>query len=208
MGQEDVVLPVGAASWALELPKSEVDRILDEGSLPPGVFVRFRNRRFVKRDGLAYVKFSAMERRRLSLKFRKEVLGKMAADRKYLWKDGLVTFDLAAVRSEVEDRVRLLRRAEDAVIEDPEVIAGEPSLRGTRMPVYMVAAMRETGTSVEEMVRSYPSLTAELIERACIYAAAYPKRGRPAEGVWRKYKPVERVSLAKRKSAEIRPRRR
>jgi uncharacterized protein (DUF433 family) len=202
VGQEDIVLPVGAASWALELPKSEVDRILDEGSLPPGVFVRVRNRRFVKRDGLAYVKFSAMEKRRLSLRFRKEVLRKMAADRKYSWKDGLMTFDLAPVRAEVESRVRLLRQAEDAVIEDPEILAGEPSLKGTRMPVYMVAAMREAGMSVEEMVRSYPSLTTDLVERACIYAAAHPKRGRPTEPIWRKSKPVEQVSVPKRKSAE------
>jgi uncharacterized protein (DUF433 family) len=203
MGQKDTALPVGAASWALKLPKSEVDRILDEGSLPPGIFLRLGNRRFVKREGLAYIKFSAMERRRLSLRFRKEVLRNMAADHRYSWKDEVMTFDLAPVKVEAEVRIRLLRKAEDVVVEDPEVLHGEPCLKGTRMPVYLVAEMREGGTSVDEMLRSYPSLTADLIEKASIYAAAYPKRGRPAEPVWRKNKPVERISVPKRKSADV-----
>lgn len=201
MERKDAALPVGAASWALELPKSEVDRILDEGSLPPGIFLRLGNRRFVKREGLAYIKFSAMERRRLSLTFRKEVLRKMAADHRYSWKDDVMTFDLASVKAEAEDRIRLLRKAEDAIVADPEILHGEPCLKGTRMPVYLVAEMREAGTSVDEMLRSYPSLTPDLIEKATIYAAAYPKRGRPAEPVWRKGKPVERISVPKRKSS-------
>ncbi len=203
MASKEVALAVGAASWALKLPKSEVDRILDEGSLPPGVFVRLNNRRFVKREGLPYVKFSAIQRRRLSLTFRKEVLRKMAAARKYSWKDEVMEFDLAPMKAELEDRIRLLQQAEKAVVEVPDILGGEPCLRGTRMPVYMVAAAREAGTPVADMRRSYPSLTPELIELACIYAAAYPRRGRPPEPAWRKAKPVERVSISTRRSAEI-----
>lgn len=114
-----------------------------------------------------------------------------------------MTFDLAPVKIEAEDRIRLLQKAEDVVVGNPEVLHGEPCLKGTRMPVYLVAEMREAGTSVDEMLRSYPSLTADLIEKASIYAAAYPKRGRPAEPIWRKDKPVERISVPKRKSADV-----
>jgi uncharacterized protein (DUF433 family) len=197
MERNDSMLPVGAASWVLRLRKSEVDRILDEGSLPPGVFVRRRNRRFVTREGLPYVKFAAAEKGRLSLRFRKAVLRKMAADGTYLWRDRFVEVDLTPVKTEMDDRVLLLRRAEEAVVGDPDIRGGELCLKGTRMPVYMVAEMRKAGTSAESMIRSHPSLTPELIEIASTYAEAYPKRGRPSEPAWRKNAPVRRVSVRK-----------
>jgi hypothetical protein len=56
--------------------------------------------------------------------------------------------------------------------------------------------MREAGTPVEDMLRSYPSLTPELIEKACIYATAHPRR-RLAEPIWRKAEPIETLSVPK-----------
>jgi len=194
----DNVLSVGAVSWALGLSKAEVDQTLDEGSLPKGVFVRVKRRRFVARTGLPYVKFSAAQRRRLSLAFRKEMLRKMAASNRYSWKDEVMEVDLEPIKAEVEERLRLLRRAEEAVTSDPEVLGGEPCLKGTRMPVYLVAAMRARGIPVADMLKSYPSLTEALIGYAAIYAVAYPKRGRPATPSWRKTKPIARRTVVKK----------
>lgn len=98
-----------------------------------------------------------------------------------------------------EDRIRLLQSAEEAVVEDPEILGGEACLKGTRMPVYIVAQMREAGTPIVEMVRSYPSLTPEKIELAAIYAAAHPNRSRPPEPVWRKGKLIKSVSVPRQK---------
>jgi uncharacterized protein (DUF433 family) len=194
----DNALPLGAASWALGLSKSEVDQTLDEGSLPKGVFMKVNRRRFVARAGLPYVKFSAIQRRRLSLAFRKEMLRQMAAAKRYSWKNELMEVDLAPIKAEVDERLRLLRLAEEWVVIDPEIMGGEPCLKGTRIPVYIVAATQARGVPVADVLRSYPSLTPELIQHASIYGAAYPKRGRPAAPSWRKDAPVARRVVAKK----------
>lgn len=54
----------------------------------------------------------------------------------------------------------------------------EPIIKGTKIPVYMVAALAR-GQSAEEIVDDFPSLTRDQVEAAIEYAKAYPKRGRP-----------------------------
>jgi uncharacterized protein (DUF433 family) len=88
---------------------------------------------------------------------------------------------------------------DDAVMEDPDILDGEPCLRGTRMPVYMVAEMRRAEISIEEMLRSYPSLTSDLIDKACTYATTHP-RNRSSDPIWRKTMPLETISIPKQKT--------
>ncbi len=59
---------------------------------------------------------------------------------------------------------------------DPEIMAGAPVFRGTRVPVYLIADMIEQGTPIDEILDGYPSLTREMVEYAEIYAIAYPPR--------------------------------
>lgn len=67
-----------------------------------------------------------------------------------------------------------------AVVIDPEILGGrEPVLRGTRVPVRDIAAERRRGTPVEEILRDYPSLTAEMVEQAVRYVEAEPPPPRP-----------------------------
>jgi uncharacterized protein (DUF433 family) len=98
-----------------------------------------------------------------------------------------------------DQEANLLHRAEDAVIRDPEIMGGELCLRGTRMPVYMVAAARASGQSVADLVQSYPSLTPQLIELATVYAAAHPPPKDVPEPPWRHSRPVDRQSIPKLK---------
>ena len=63
---------------------------------------------------------------------------------------------------------------------DPAIMGGTPVFRGTRIPVYTVADMIEQGTTIEEILEGYPSLTREMVECAGICATAHPRRGRPA----------------------------
>jgi uncharacterized protein (DUF433 family) len=57
-------------------------------------------------------------------------------------------------------------------------LGGEPVFKGTRIPVYGIAAMLEAGATAEEMLSGYPKLTERLLELARIWAAAHPRRGR------------------------------
>lgn len=192
------IVPVGVASWLLDLPKRQVDRVLDEGSLPSDLFIKKKKRRFLKSVGLAYVRFSVIEKRRLSLAFRKEVVGKMAKAQKFYWKDGHVEVNLQQMQDMLLKRFKALIKAQESVVADPEIMGGEPCMKGTRLPVHMVAAMEKAGTSVEDMIQNYPSLTPELIKNARVFADAYPKRGRPMEPTWRKASLVQQVLVPKK----------
>jgi hypothetical protein len=55
-------------------------------------------------------------------------------------------------------------------------------IRGTRIPVYDVAASAAAGISTERILAAYPGLDAEKIELAILFAQAYPPRGRPRSG--------------------------
>jgi len=59
----------------------------------------------------------------------------------------------------------------DQIVVDPEVMDGVPTIKGTRIPVYVVLEMLEEGLSFEDILREYPSLTREKIKAAIHYAA-------------------------------------
>ena len=70
-------------------------------------------------------------------------------------------------------------QAEALVVSDPEVLSGEPCLRGTRVPVYLIGELaRAHGVSrTHEM---YPFLTEAKIELALLYRLRAPEEGPPA----------------------------
>jgi uncharacterized protein (DUF433 family) len=72
-----------------------------------------------------------------------------------------------------------LARARELVVEDPMILGGTPIIKGTRVPVYDVAAAAASGLSVAEIKDDYPSLSEEKIELSILYAKATPQRGRP-----------------------------
>lgn len=86
---------------------------------------------------------------------------------------------LSSIWDDVDRRLSELRKAQELVIEDPEVLRGTPVIRGTRIPVYDVASLVDAGTQLEELREIYPKLTRSQIELAAIYAKANPQRGRP-----------------------------
>ena len=65
------------------------------------------------------------------------------------------------------------------IVQDPQILGGEPVFKGTRVPVYDVAASAASGLSVAEIRKDYPSLSEDKIELAILYAKSTPPRGRP-----------------------------
>jgi uncharacterized protein (DUF433 family) len=86
---------------------------------------------------------------------------------------------LSSIWDDVDRRLTQLRKAQELVVEDPEILRGTPVIRGTRIPVYDVASLADAGTPLEELQEIYPKLTPSEIELASIYAKANPQRGRP-----------------------------
>lgn len=59
----------------------------------------------------------------------------------------------------------------DRISSKPDVCHGQACISGTRIPVSVVLDNFAEGASVEEIVASYPSLTAEDVRAAVHYAA-------------------------------------
>lgn len=54
---------------------------------------------------------------------------------------------------------------------NPSVLHGKACIGGTRIPVAVVLANLAEGLTVDEVIRSYPSLTARGVQAALAYAA-------------------------------------
>lgn len=57
------------------------------------------------------------------------------------------------------------------IVQDPEIMGGVPVVRGTRVPVYVILESIEAGYSHDDILRDYPSLSAEKIRAAIHFAA-------------------------------------
>lgn len=58
----------------------------------------------------------------------------------------------------------------------PEVMAGKPVFKGTRMTVEFVLDRLSQGATAEELVRNYVGLRPEHVQAALAYAAAVLRR--------------------------------
>ena len=101
----------------------------------------------------------------------------------WIVKDGFLTVSLWEFAKSAEDRHAKLAEAREAVVEDPHILDGTPVIRGTRIPVYDVAASIAAGLSRERIRSAYSGLDERAIELAAIYAEATPPRGRPRRPV-------------------------
>ena len=84
------------------------------------------------------------------------------------------------MRSRVSETAEL----ESFVVSDPEIMGGLPVIRGTRIPVHLVADMIAQGATEEEILSGYPTLTADDLPRAVRYAAAHPLEEPSAKHPW------------------------
>jgi uncharacterized protein (DUF433 family) len=94
----------------------------------------------------------------------------------------------------IEQKLERIEQARSFVTTDPEVRAGEPVVRGTRIPVHMVGDLAEQGASREELLEDYPALTPEALDAALLYARMYPRRGRPRRAAWKNGVVVRKAS--------------
>lgn len=61
---------------------------------------------------------------------------------------------------------------QERIIRDPAICGGEPVIKGTRVTLRTILASLATGDSPEDILRDFPSLTAEDIKAVIAFAAA------------------------------------
>lgn len=65
----------------------------------------------------------------------------------------------------------------DRIDVDPGVLSGQPVVRGTRLPVYVIVEAIAAGDAVTDLLRAYPFLTEDDVREALGFAARLSKGG-------------------------------
>lgn len=79
---------------------------------------------------------------------------------------------------QVNNGLRMLYEAEAAVERSSKIMQGEPCIRGTRIPVYMVGKLADA-LGVGEALATYPHLSERQVILAQRFALAHPRKGPP-----------------------------
>ncbi len=86
---------------------------------------------------------------------------------------------LKALEDDVLNGFEALERVKREFVDiHPDVLAGEPVLRGTRLSVRLIADLVKQGATAAELAEEY-DLSPEQIDAASLYDRVTPKRGRP-----------------------------
>ena len=194
-----------AVAAGVSLP--QVNRVIDENILPDDWYSTSPTRT-VRTDACLLISFYFETADWLTASARLQTIRNAVAHghtweqwKNYAVDDHFLTVRFADLWKSVDGRLRKLMVAEKMVVEDPEIMGGTPVIRGTRIPVHIVAALVDAGTPMERILKSYPSLTELQVELASIYAKAVPQRGRPKR---RDYPAGTKVLSVKRGSLRAR----
>lgn len=170
----------------------DVNRVIDEGILP-AAFLSAENGRRVWATACTLISFYYESAERLTSEERLNAI-RWAEPRLSKWKTltlaslarkdwamhhDFLTIDLAPFVKKTVESFANLEAARAVVSSSPDVLGGAPVIKGTRIPVYDVAASIAAGHSLEEILEAYPVLDERRVGLAKTYADANPLRGRP-----------------------------
>jgi uncharacterized protein (DUF433 family) len=154
-----------------------------ENKLVPTKLQRYGRirKRYLSNVGLVCLQLEAKGTRFLPLQMRRHVfrLVIQAPRQEIIRQSDALFIDLKTARQTLASGLFDLRKAKQMIIRDPEILNGMPVVRGTRVPVYLIVDLLNDGTTIQDILEGYPSLTEESVRLAQLYAIAFPKRGRP-----------------------------
>jgi uncharacterized protein (DUF433 family) len=196
MSGPDFTVP--QVSAMLSLPAKAVNNVIDrELADLPGTSSRAEGR-IVTARGLLAIELLVALAHKLVPSFRLRMVKKsLACDSNSLSvdEDGVVV-ELAKHREKVKARMARLRQAEALVEFSPEILSGTPCILGTRLPVHVVAALAGKH-GAKAALNTYPTLTANQVDLAMMYAQAHPRRGRPATALPKSKRPAQNRRVKK-----------
>jgi uncharacterized protein (DUF433 family) len=93
---------------------------------------------------------------------------------------GFFRLDLRSVTEAVIERISAFDHwKQRRVVEDLDILAGEPVFKGSRLAVRNIGGRVAKGERTAALLEDYPYLTEKDLEFARRYAEAYPRVGRP-----------------------------
>jgi len=158
----------------------DVNRVIDEHIVPETLY-SLKGGRWLRSHACTYVRFYFHTAKALTSDERMHVIHTLSAMKHQRWtfEHEFLTVNLDGFFEETQARHAALVRARELVVEDPGILDGLPVIRGTRIPVYDIAASVAAGADTKRLKAAYPDLDDERIELASLYAQANPPRGRP-----------------------------
>jgi len=165
----------------------DVHRVIDEHILPESLY-DIREARSFRSDACVFIAFYFEAADRLTSEERQRAIAlasRHSSTKKStkIVHDGFLTIDFAPFWTSVDKRLQRLNAARAQVSTDDRLLGGTPVIKGTRVPVYDVAASVALGYPIERILSSYPSLNQEQVELAALFAEANPQRGRPRQRI-------------------------
>lgn len=195
-------LTTSEAAVAAGVSIPQIHRIIDEKILPADLYSTDEMRTF-RMDACVLIAFYFETADSLTAQARLRTIRDALAHcsgweglRNCIVEERSIAVRLSEIWKAVNSRLDQLKKARELVVEDPEVLSGTPVIRGTRVPVYDIGLALNSGTPIEKILASYPSLKAPQVELASVYARAVPPRGRPRRVV---HPNSTRLSVSKRR---------
>jgi uncharacterized protein (DUF433 family) len=200
MALAEGILSANEAASVTGVPLKQVHRIVDAGLLEGAVETRSGMRVIVGGRGLVGLRLAHQTADLLTPKGRRRLIKQLLQrPRVQKLEESALAVDVRPIESAIRRRLNSLERAKKMVTIDQDVLNGTPCIKRTRIPVHDIAAMIENGDEKSAILNAYPRLTPEQIDLAVLYAAAYPRRGRPSrKPLWRKRKPGSSEKLPRR----------
>jgi uncharacterized protein (DUF433 family) len=186
------------AAFIANVSDRDMHRIIDERILPEEMFSSIGGRSF---DLFACVlaAFYFAEEQHLTKKMRSQIISELINripgfrkssedvssremfSEKAKWQINIdtISVDLSRYARDAEKRAEEIQHADALVVSDDEILNGEPVFSGTRVPIRTIAAWVRDKISPEEIKKSYPAVTDEMLHLAPIWATTHPMRGRP-----------------------------
>jgi len=189
------LLPTTEEAVLADVSVRDVNRLIDEHILPEQLY-RTEDSRRVYAGACALLNFYVYTAESLTALERSNVIRSLWAESKAKhavwtiksWRRAkpkwtvhhhFLTINFASFVADTIERHHKLMEAKKIVVEDADILGGTPVIKGTRVPVYDIAASAEAGLTTARIKDAYPSLDKNLIELAVLYAKATPARGRP-----------------------------
>lgn len=168
---------VAQAAALTEIPASIINQYLDREL--KSLVVIGAGFRAVRTDGLVKLRLNFEMSKSLTKESRLDVLEQVVSNpRQKFIGLGPVSVRTDLARSQVARGLARWRIAKELVRADDEVLSGTPCLKGTRLSVYDVSGLF-LACGTDEVRRAYPDLTDPQIDAAVMYAAMFPRKGRP-----------------------------
>jgi uncharacterized protein (DUF433 family) len=184
-------ISIPEASFVAGIPIDAVNRAIKEEKLPSGV-IREDHRYVLTREAVLLLAVESEIERLVPEAMRRDLVAQAAKALTSVEggsepgsvsaREGAVeiTVLLSHIVSRVASKWQCLMDALGAIVVDPDIQAGAPVFRDTRIMVHPVAEALERGVPASEILDDYPALTPDLLEAARLYAKTHPRRSRPS----------------------------